>query len=901
MSDENSNAVWTTQTSQTSQNDKTTINQSWNDFVLDFGDNGPWDNDVWKNIILDSQVTDESGDKVQIQDDFEFDMGETNESNTETWEDQYEWIVEENQDVIPSLNEENDDFNIDFDEEKKEKNDEKDDDNDLEGDTIDIVTEEEWTEDNSELNSHVDDENYVELWDNTPQGENLEDNTNNQVNSDVIDLEDNSELNSHVDDENYVELWDNTPQKENLEDNTNNQVNNDIIDLEEDSINPTESSEEILLDEVVDGGMTDDKNSEQWDNSNESYNVKNEDDYIWVNEKSGNEEVVTLSDNINNENWIDDNMEQVVDTTDNTVIKDKEDSKLGEDENLFVEDKISFDNVGEEQPVDDLMEENLVDNNLNQDNDIQETQLDTVDLLKDDWNQVTASIESTDSNIDLIWNFKENWDDQQNIEWNIETDTEESSEHSPLNLSNEIDNHVDDNGIVNLENGTDENLGELNMNFNNNEEEIVKTDNNLVMDGNINQEQIDYEQNGELLSNDVLLEETNDIQNLWNNIPDQVTGTESAIDDNLWKQADLPDISNKIDENDGFTYEQNLPQESVGSSSSILENQSNDAVLPNTVNDSEMAKNSYDSDVVNQKVQSETINQNENNDIQSTLSLDEILDSELLSNPEFADNPISMIKTIKSESEWGASKKKIITAFVWLWVFILMWSVVFLAFPSFNKNISREPEELINSQETSLSETEKHTVAPIEWDITEELLLPEIDTKLEEIEVEEPWSQEIIDTATWLASTIVLFPEVTWEDEWFEDAIPYVSNEINGVENSISDENNIWVDEIKNLIYSLKNQGEWYYSYWQESSDRNIIKYARQIIYLCETYEQKIDNGEWLDNESVEVFNNQVNEKIAKIESEMNGWEENIATIQSVWFDSVFDQRDEIYEYIENR
>ena len=166
------------------------------------------------------------------------------------------------------------------------------------------------------------------------------------------------------------------------------------------------------------------------------------------------------------------------------------------------------------------------------------------------------------------------------------------------------------------------------------------------------------------------------------------------------------------------------------------------------------------------------------------------------------------------------------------------------------------------------------------------------------------------------APATVLFPSVASEDEvdelneldeereeeLIEEAVPYIPSEEDVWYQEPIYDSTLPLDVINELISSFKSEAEWYYSYWQESWDKNIIKYSRQIIYLCRSYEDKIKNGEWLDNASVSDFIEQWESLFARIEKEMNWWEElDVTTVQSIETDSNFDQKDEIKEYIENR
>ena len=49
------------------------------------------------------------------------------------------------------------------------------------------------------------------------------------------------------------------------------------------------------------------------------------------------------------------------------------------------------------------------------------------------------------------------------------------------------------------------------------------------------------------------------------------------------------------------------------------------------------------------------------------------------------------------------------------------------------------------------------------------------------------------------------------------------------------------IDKIRSDIFSFKSQAEIYYSAGQDTSDKQLMKYATQMKYLCENYQSKLD------------------------------------------------------------
>ena len=277
--------------------------------------------------------------------------------------------------------------------------------------------------------------------------------------------------------------------------------------------------------------------------------------------------------------------------------------------------------------------------------------------------------------------------------------------------------------------------------------------------------------------------------------------------------------------------------------------------------------------------------------IKSTLSLDQILDSELTDNPQFADNS----KTVPTNVSiaWGAfGNKKMIWIIAGLWLFILAGIVVVLAFPSKNENKGGNSEIYQTIEEYGVdqwhqapTQSEYETTwqdfsNPHPGNSTVEQDFPEVETEGEW----DLWTEESTDPRE---------PEpytCEWNECWEDQEITN-----NG-------DNKLNIESIEEKISTFKTNAEGIYSYWDENQDKKLVRYAAQVISLCESYQEQIENGEWLDEESFLSFETNVNSIFTKI-NEYLGWESDIQTFIKSNFDEEYDfpWKEEHREYINNR
>ena len=297
------------------------------------------------------------------------------------------------------------------------------------------------------------------------------------------------------------------------------------------------------------------------------------------------------------------------------------------------------------------------------------------------------------------------------------------------------------------------------------------------------------------------------------------------------------------------------------------------------------------------QINENTQNQVEIWSIKSTLSLDEILDSELQSNPQFADNSRSVPKNIQTKSMSLGSKK--MTIFMWLGVFLLLCFVVVLAFPSVSSE--RKTWDVVDMVNTDTIVDEPEIIEKEEIVDESDLNVPEDDETIEDYQGE--WEQikkeeEDIGWGHGAWPTLELIEEEYTPPEEIE---PYNLEETEQEEELLTEETeNISVEDIQLKISSFKSQGEWYKKVGENESNEKVIKYASYVIRLCEDYQLQINNWEWIDEETYFWFETKVSWFISKIEMNLHPWEE----VEVVYTQAKLDNDEEkeaTRTYLENR
>ena len=292
--------------------------------------------------------------------------------------------------------------------------------------------------------------------------------------------------------------------------------------------------------------------------------------------------------------------------------------------------------------------------------------------------------------------------------------------------------------------------------------------------------------------------------------------------------------------------------------------------------------------------QAETVSQNTETQVQSTLSLDQILDSELLSNPQYSDNSKASPQNIPAW--WGKGK---LWLYVGVWVAVLAIWVGALAFPSFSGD--RKPGDTINTW-TIVDYTtwidDPHASAPeVPTTWWEDPLTVDPIEEPDQIEI-----PEIPSTSWWQWSTtaisIIEDEDETWDTSTSTEPIPYVwEDDWDGdAETQEPEIEELDANQILDVISTFKMQAESYYSYGQEKLDKQIIKYALRLISVCDNYSDRVNNGEGLDSESFSTFKSSAN----KLLNKLAGGNEETPVVREATIDgeSYFEWKDELKEYI---
>ena len=273
-------------------------------------------------------------------------------------------------------------------------------------------------------------------------------------------------------------------------------------------------------------------------------------------------------------------------------------------------------------------------------------------------------------------------------------------------------------------------------------------------------------------------------------------------------------------------------------------------------------------------------------EIQSTLSLDEILDSELLSSEQITQTVAS--DTVKSSN-------KMVAVVAWIWLCIMAGFVYFLAFPNSNSKILEQIIPSSNNDLVAMNEWESVHWSGDIWDNVEDsaaedqtsnqpsddLIFPSADEgEIDNIQQEELSLDEQFPEAEF---SEMEFPEADMDanfpnpvlDMWsiedpVEDEEPslYVQDDNEFLDVAWQNDDKVFsYDEIELEILSFKSQAEQYYSYGQEVLDRFVIKYASQMLYLCDQYLEAVSKWEKLDWESLEEFKWEITSLIIKIDA----------------------------------
>lgn len=872
MPDESTNPVWTAQTPQDNQS---VTNQTWDDFVLDFG--GTWDS----TLTSDSEINVEWINNSEIKDEMDLDLsGEDAFDESRKWDDQEHNINIEDLDTIISETQNNDfDISLGHDHEKQEI---KDDSNEI---SFPVPTDENNVSENTESVNEESTETGITIND---EEKIASDNEN--------DVPDNLELQANFDEpiENATDNEDilKDDQIEKVEDN----VVEDIDSTEDKSDNLLEDSS-ISIDEKWDldnnATLNDDSTWEDNDfdmvNQNDSEEVEQKSELL-IDWEGTTAEKIEISDAENN--WsIEPNLSQ--DDFGNENLLDSDDISSTE-EQISIQSDLSQENV-EIDDNKDVPDNSLAEKSEESANVVWDYEAQEVESSSEVFNNKETNISAQDFNdkesvdweikqpelSDLLWNDSdidfswESLDDSTQEEFNDADGSDSVSENEDLNdelniddQANEVNDQVDE--------ITDQ-VDEINKNVE------AKADENNVEDTNFT---FDYPGTDNQTSSDIV-----DTESIWDEQINQNSKDSNSDvlnnDSNTYGTNPLNDWTDEI-LTDGES-EAPLVEDAVLNAESQTDNSNLDS------NDSEDWDTSLDEVSIN----------NNGQEISSTLSLDQILDSELTNNPQLSDNSKASPNNV-STNPWLMKNKKIVMFTAWIWV-LLAWCFVVLAFPS--KNTERwvvQNDEIREYQEIDDNPVDDsdHQAAYDGQSINDQ------DIDEDEYVANKP-------SAWWVAIDI---PQDFWTDTediedisqndssnsvvkpylWCDEDDPDCNTNFNeNEENSVT---NLTPDEIIPEIESLKSVAQNYHTLWYTNKDKILIKYASQAINLCDKYEQQVNSGEMLDEESFELFKAEFYSIHHKMDSYI--WSGNeVETFVQGNFDEEYDfeDKDEVREYINKR
>lgn len=923
MPDENSTPVWT---AQTSQNNQAITNQTWDDFVLDFWE---WSNRDWSSMPEESENVKISLDettKEETQNEMNLDLdGAELFNENKNWENVENNIVIQDLDTI--FNEsQNDGFDISLGDDTKieDKSDSTNDDSKVEsGNFTEIdenkeniqVPEEKFDEvvSNKEIEKESDDMKVIE----DKEVENQE--------SETQEIE-----NQKIENENIIEeMHDPESTQENIEksesedvfleeDRNDEEVKAEIANDTENGWETVETMTTDINDNFVEGIDLSDDINEKLENDSDVNQIDNEvsttvdesneelDKEQNFGDESINKDISEVSfDSTDNENVPEDGdktEEEINQDTDNTETDIFSDSDLfqkddsseneteinNEDVNSQFEDVESQGGNEEEQKIEDetldTPENSTVEDLENKSETLDNTEWDQTEIKIED--KEAEAPEQTPENLDFVMNFDseegntqqevkqpEIWDLMWDMNMDFPLDIPTSSEENAVTQADTVENiadsvmeNINDTWSMNFEEDTNSEI--------NDESEIKSSDDKNSIDNTVPEITIQNQNNEESLENVRENQKKADFTQSWENFISQ------EIPTNIIDNQPKPEIEDNLNQ-------QQITEENKATGFDLQQAQAEQINNLNQVN------NNVNEGNIQEKAKDDLNQQPIRRSDVATLSLDQILDSELNSNPQYADNSKAVPKNVPSSS-WFFSKKT-----MWIIAVISLFAVAgyvaVLAFPP--KNINREPQEVATS-----TWNQDHFV----WyePTTEPEEYPEIDE-----DKVNTWDDKINPV-----KNQVSFPDAGWEDLWIEpensknpenqEPEPYYCTgdeclEITEIEEPVDV---LTVEEIKPIILDYKSSAEKYYSLWDDTQDKKLIKYALQIINLCDSYDSEIENEEWATQESIDNFKSQVKTLMTKIEKYVGGWEE-VQTFTQSNFDEEynFEWKDELKEYINSR
>ena len=912
MPDENSTPIWTNQI---------LTNQSWddNDFVLDF-----WEGEDMKEINDSEKKTDmnfdintndeenkNSGDSNFNTDDL---FGEISEDKNAEDTDLWNTFVD-TQKNDANNNEDNNDFFADMSLDNWDNADK---------DTDNLDESEENNELFSESESNIPDKNVEDL--------NLGNGTEIENNQDELFWETEKENNkSELEQIEELPLESQENKVDEDPDFTMEEIWNMTTNLEENE-NTLVSENDHLLDNAESGNDIDDKIRENSDMASENEKGNSWDDLFWeiLDQNTTDEEQIDINQESDNVQWdVDDKIDFSFDSNDSNglaqeSITDEKDEVIDSNnsESIFLESwNNEINTVNNEAEKFENTDDVNFDFSVGQDNSDNDEIQNNEDLTMSSSDTNMDNTHESENN-DLFWNDLISQDENKESITNVDSNNMENFIQDEKNLENDEENVLDK-----------QNISQDSINEWNNQENwefLLDNANDETWDDNI-KDVSEMEQNQETMkstdSANTLNQEVTqpDMMNLlwWQSVDFSYEENAASIDQSENNLGSYQNESSANLQNNSGRYTSDNENNIVNDSEvqgkdnlNIINSGENAEIITplqstNTWNLEQNTENQVNyintnaAEIQSQTIlktpeentTNETLQINENNQnqtevwsIKSTLSLDEILDSELQSNPQFADNSKSIPKNTQNKSTFLGRKK--MTIFAWVWVFLLFCIVIALAFPSISSErkigdvvntwtVVEEPGEPENPIEevtnpTEYTGTDKDSQTSDQWNKTEE----------EEIVKKNHWS--------WPTTELI-------EDEPTEDIKPYIfegPEEEPGIPTEEERPKKISIEDVQSKISSFKSQGEWYKKVGENESNEKVTKYAAYVVRLCDDYQSQINNWEWIDEETFSSFETKVLWFITKIEKNLNWWDEVSTIYTKVDFDENEDKK-ELRAYLE--
>ena len=660
-----------------------------------------------------------------------------------------------------------------------------------------------------------------------------------------MDLDEESDWDSNAEQESFVTELENTqPESESFEmdEPIIEEDSQSIWDTAETSEENNESSEEN--NEWFENNMESfEEDKELFDNVDES--LENETDLA----EEDAESAETAADNYEND------FENVDMPEENVDVELNPENDLDGDSDVDLESDLD---VNEESDI-DLNTESDVDSDvdLNEESEV-DSETDTEINSTLDWESDLES--DLDSDVDSTIDWEADLDseaDSDNFESENEEIFEDSQKDSPnMEENNEsFDENLDNDSDTEDQAFQDESITTESM-FQDNEWEYQDVD------------LINY--NAENLENEVLDQDT-DTQ--WEQNPDMEMSLEPQVED--ISSTDLP--SNENISEPSFAYDMNAELTNTdpeNSDWSVVEN--------SDWNTEENAPQAPLETAVSLE------NSTDGQQIQSTLSLDQILDTELQVGNQ------TTLDTTNTWSDSWSSKKSILPIVIWAGVLALAAVVALMAFPTLLSNVWNEKSDDWEATHWTYLESNTNDSA-FEY-------APELDQN--ELINDDPDFPDPVDNGDELANQENdLWNYLPADPNTTGNPKPFNPSNVDVIDDSNLDDGMISEEEILLAISSFKSEGEQYYQYGQDRLDREIIRYASKIVYLCDEYQWRVLQWEWLDSESFDDFNTSVLDIINKIRESYNSPFDGESIAQSDFNSesSYFEGREQIESYIYNR